>query len=109
MLDQIIQQYYDRIVSDDPDFIETPESILEKRRETLDWVYNDLCGLLYETKYHRTHLMAFTDEEREHYYENYPEFENYMNISLDDQQAQKHGLKLLCEVFTQEELVTLLA
>lgn len=108
MLDQIILHYYNIVISNEHDFIGTPESILRCTKDAFDWVYNDLCGVLYETKYHRTHFRALTNEQLVHYYENYTQFEDYLDIPLDDVQAQKHGLKMLCEVFTQEELATLL-
>lgn len=106
MLDQIIQYYYERELP--LNFVETPESILSITKDALDWVHNDLCGILYNTKYQKTHFYALTDEEKEHYYENYYQFEDYLNIPADDIPAQKNKLRLLCEEFTQEELITLL-
>ena len=87
MLDQIIQYYYERELP--LNFEETPESILSITKDALDWVHNDLCGILYNTKYQKTHFMHLQMKKKKYGYENYYQFEDYLNILLMIYQPEK--------------------
>ena len=87
------------------------QNILEKYiseelslQETYDWINNDLCGLLYRTRFGRSYLIDMTEDELHQYYSSYSIFEDYEKIDINDLQILKHSLLEQLSYFTPEEL-----
>lgn len=89
----------------------TFESILQRYmsdtmplRVVYDWINNDLCRLLYQTRFGKECLFDMTNEEEQQYYNNYPLFDEFETIDIHDHQMQKHSLQEQMTYFTQEQL-----
>lgn len=71
---------------------------------TYDWISNDLCGLLYRTRFGKLYLYELSQEEQEEYYSDYKCFEEYFVIDEDDLQMLKHSLLEQLEHFTPNQI-----
>lgn len=89
----------------------TFESILQRYmsdtmslRSSYDWINNDLCRMLFQTRFGKECLFDMTDEEQQQYYNEYPVFEEYETIDIHDNQMQKQSLQEQMTYFTSEQL-----
>ena len=91
------------------------QNILEKYiledlslKQKYDLINNDLCGLLYRTRFGRSYLIDMTEEELNQYYSAYSIFADYRNIDMNDLQTLKHSLLEQLSYFTPEEISQLI-
>lgn len=73
-------------------------------RYAYDWINNDLCRLLYRTRFGKECLFDMTDEEQQQYSDAYSIFEDYETIDVHDLQMQKHSLLEQLSYFTPDQL-----
>lgn len=73
-------------------------------RVAYDWINNDLCRLLYQTRFGKECLFDMTDEEKQQYINAYSIFEDYEKIDIHDLQMQKCSLLEQMSYFTSDEL-----
>ena len=69
-----------------------------------DWINNDLCRLLYQTRFGKECLFDMTDEEKQQYINAYSIFEDYEKIDIHDLQMQKCSLLEQMSYFTPDQL-----
>lgn len=87
------------------------QSILQKYisdrlslRQSYDWINNDLCRLLYQTRFGKECFFDMTAEEQEQYSNAYSIFEDYETIDIHDLQMQKCSLLEQISYFNPEQL-----
>lgn len=73
-------------------------------QQSYDWINNDLCRLLYRTRFGKECLFDMTDEEYQQYSDAYSIFEDYETIDIHDLQMQKYSLLEQMTYFTPEQL-----
>ena len=73
-------------------------------RVAYDWINNDLCRLLYQTRFGKECFFDMTAEEQEQYSNAYSIFEDYETIDIHDLQMQKCSLLEQISYFNPDQL-----